>query len=213
MPVTTERIKEKSNVRATKNVAKCLLVLLSTYYVFADSKLDILGDKPKAFTTQEYVDKKESTIKSAYSTLTPRNKFASLYLNFRDYSGDGAYDRSVTMDKKGNGILGAFATRKYFSIEVNGSDCLYKTAWNIDPDAITGRANGVMSSAATLTMESEEQGTLKVSPSGNEDNALIFTDVNGPILRPANDFTRATLSANGCPTFDGINKVIKGHED
>lgn len=148
------------------------------YLVFADSRMDLLGDSGRhSLTEQEIAEEYRRP-------WTIESRFGLQFLGTETHIDSGPM--------VGNGVLGLIMGQSDFRI---GSDCLDGSAYDTTPSEIRGRASGDISAVASIAVNESE---ISIHPAGSNADPLRFEIADTGRLVPLDDATSDTLKAYGC---------------
>lgn len=157
------------------------LIGITSIFVFADSKLDILGDAPIRRTPEDMNAQASRDYQRGVSTLSPAGLFELEYL-----TGDDIPVRNYT---KGNGWAGEGYHNDSLKHYIFGSDCLTDSPYDFR------NHDGV-----DVQYFSGAPDRLIVNGNSDASVRLEFTGLSEHDLKPEGQTTRDVLYAWGCPT-------------
>lgn len=162
---------------------------IGLHLVFADSRMDIMGDNVQKVPQEELNAQAIVEAEQLYADAPDAGRYAMLYLNDSD-------PILVKDIKGGNGFFGSAGEFNDYPTEVyTGQDCLAGSAFDSRPSEIRGRTSGDIGATASVTIEDD---LITVRPAATDAEPLRFAENSAGLLEADNSFTRNTLVAYGC---------------
>lgn len=186
-----------------RSLAVGALALGALYLAFADSKMDMLGDRnAPALSADKAKAEAVARYQRTFEAAPPTGKFALQYLT--------PTDAVVRLRKGGNGPLGLATEGDKAQFTFNNG-CLNKTAYDINGGDIEGMISGVFTSgyisgevptaAANAYVDSDNPNTLVITSGHANSRDLRFSGLTeGSELEPLDQLTEDVLKTYGCST-------------